>query len=199
MCGRFAFTQDTEAVRRHYGIDIEIPELAPRPEIFPTQPVPVVALKADNSRSLALVRWGIPVHWQKQPLINARAESAAFKPTFRTMFQRQRCLLPATGFFEWKAEGKKKVRHEFRFPGRGMVSFAGLWDAASGSPGVVILTTAPNPVVAEVHDRMPVVVTPDRYRAWLDWDTPVPELLGMMTAYPAGAMEVIGPKVASLF
>ena len=197
MCGRFAFTRDTEAVQRHFQIDIDIPELQPLSEIFPTQPIAVVALKPDNSRSVALVRWGQNVNWQKQPLINARAESAAIKPTFRTMFSKQRCLVPATSFFEWRKEGKQNIRHEFRFPGKDMIAFAGLWDAGNGSPAVVILTTEPNPVVAEVHDRMPVVITPDRYRTWLDWNTPVPELLGLMKSYPADEMEVIGPKVAA--
>ena len=190
MCGRYAFTQDTEAARDHYRLAGPVPRLDPQPEIFPTQPVPVVALKSDGSRLLALVRWGIPVHWQKQPLINARSEGAAFKPTFRGMFSKQRCLLPATSFFEWKAEGRKKVRHRITFPGRPLVSFAGLWDAAAGTPGVVILTTAANEAVAAVHDRMPVVVWPDDYARWLDWDTPTPDLLGLMRAAPAGETTV---------
>jgi putative SOS response-associated peptidase YedK len=190
MCGRYAFATYTEAVREHYGILGAVPRLAPRPEVFPTEPVPVVAAKPDGSRAVALVRWGITPAWADRPLVNARSEGAAFKPTFRELFRAKRCLIPATGFYEWAAVGRKKVRHRVTFPGRGLVSFAGLWDAPAGSPGVVILTTAANPVVAAVHDRMPVVIPPAAYARWLDWGTPVPELLGMTAAVPAEATEV---------
>lgn len=203
MCGRYAFTRDTEAVREHYDIPGRIPRVEPQAEIFPTNTAPVVALKGDGVRSVGLVKWGVKVPWQTQPLINARSESAAFKPTFRKLFQRQRCLIPATSFFEWRKEGRKKVRNRITFPGRDIVSFAGLWDVAvDGKPWFVILTTEANAAVAPVHDRMPVVVRPVEYARWLDWDTPVPQLLDMARALPAtetALSEVSNDPTPSLF
>src|SRR3972149_5552724 len=154
MCGRFSLTASGEEGAEALGLD-EAPALAPRYNIAPTQPVAVVRLEPPEAhRRLALVPWGlVPLGSLEgeRGFINARAETAWEKPSFRDAFARRRCLIPATGFYEWQ-----------RTEGRGRALAEG--QAATCR----ILTTEPNDLARAVHDRMPVIVRPEDYARWLD-------------------------------
>jgi putative SOS response-associated peptidase YedK len=176
MCGRYAITSAPEVIRALFGF-AEQPAFPPRYNVAPTQPVPVVRL-ADGRRSFALVRWGLIPLWVKDPrtfsiLINARGESVLDKPAFRNAMRRRRCLLPADGFYEWKADGGRKRPHFIRPRAGGPIAFAGLWECWTGPNGeevetACIVTTAANRTLRELHDRMPVVIAPAAFDLWLD-------------------------------
>jgi putative SOS response-associated peptidase YedK len=179
MCGRFTLTVSSETIARQFEL-AEVPELEPRYNIAPTQPVPAVRLsRAADGRVLDLLHWGLIPSWAKDPgmgsrLINARVETAAEKPAFRAAFRKRRCLIVADGFYEWQARGSRKQPFWFRLEDGQPFAFAGLWerwrdpesDAAIDS--CTILTGPANRLVSPVHDRMPIILRPDDYAAWLD-------------------------------
>ena len=142
-------------------------------------------------------RWGLVPHWTKDQTIgyktiNARGESVAVKPAFSAALRQRRCLVPATGFYEWKALGDGKQPYLIRLKGGGLFSFAGLWENRAGPEGEVrsftIITTAPNALMARIHDRMPVIVPRAQYARWLDPALRDPaEIQTMIASYPAGA------------
>ncbi len=180
MCGRFTLTTPGEALAEVFGLD-EPPELAPRYNIAPTQPVAVVRrVPAGAPRSLSMLRWGLIPAWQREPrhgslLINARAESLLDKPAFRDAFERRRCLIPADGFYEWKGSSGQREAWLIRSADGRPLAFAGLWEPAPGrEPGqagtCAIVTTEPNQVVRPIHDRMPVVLPEADWNAWVDPD-----------------------------
>ena len=129
-------------------------------------------------RELSLVRWGLIPSWAKDPsvaarMINARSETAATKPAFRDALKSRRCLIPADGFYEWKKTARGKQPYCFEVRDRELFAFAGLWDRWRDASGEwletsSILTTTPNAVASAIHDRMPVILDPDRYDLWLD-------------------------------
>lgn len=177
MCGRFALTATPDEVRRLFA-HLDRPNFPPRDDIRPTEPIGVVMLR-EGGRRFLLVRWGFVPGWVKDPrefslLINARAETAADKPSFRGAMRHGRCLVPATGFYEWKAEGAGPKRPFFIAPpGGGLVAFAGLMETWAGADGsevdtAAIVTVAANDTVAPIHDRMPAVIAPADFDAWLD-------------------------------
>jgi putative SOS response-associated peptidase YedK len=151
--------------------------------IAPTQQVPVLRQDAKQPvRRLSLMRWGLVPYWAKDPAIgasmmNARSETAATKPAFKEALQRKRCLIPADGFYEWQRTAKSKQPFCFEVREGEMFAFAGLWDRWRGTDGTVletctILTTAPNQLLADVHDRMPVILSSENYDLWLDPGVP---------------------------
>ena len=191
MCGRFAtFLPPAEAVR-HFALPPELlgdPAaaglLAPRYNIAPTQAVAVVREREEDgevSRDLTPLRWGLVPGWAKDKsignkMINARSETAADKPSFRAALARRRCLVPASGFYEWRRTGGGKVPHFF-FAGDdeapAPLAFAGLWETNTRATGEVletftILTGGPYAAVRTVHDRSPVILPPDLFDDWLD-------------------------------
>ena len=184
MCGRYTLTAIQEALAEEFDL-IETEPLPPRFNIAPTQMVPVVrALGEQQGRQLDLLRWGLIPHWAKDPsignrMINARSEEADKKPSFRTPMRKRRCLVPCTGFYEWKQPDRGTGRRPNKQPylirrrDQRVFAFAGLWehwqapDAAS-IDSYTILTTAPNELVRPLHNRMPVIVSPDDYELWLD-------------------------------
>lgn len=177
MCGRYTITSPPDAVREHFGY-AEHPNFPPRYNIAPTQPVPVVRL-VDGERHFALVRWGLIPSWARELediplLINARGETAAGKPSFRSAMKRRRCLFPADGFYEWAKTAKgRKQPYCVRLRGGGLFAMAGLWEQWTGPEGeeiesATIMTTAANGLLAPIHDRMPAVLAPEDYDAWLD-------------------------------
>jgi putative SOS response-associated peptidase YedK len=178
MCGRFVITSAPEALRRLLAYK-EQPNFPPRYNIAPTQPIPVVRLE-QGERHFALVRWGLIPSWVKDPkqfalLINARLEGLVEKPSFRAAMKRRRCLIPADGFYEWKKEGKTKQPYFIRAKSREPFAFAGLWETWTDRDGgeietAAIVTCAANETLAPVHDRMPVIVQPEYFDAWLDCD-----------------------------
>ncbi|HWX53076.1 MAG TPA: SOS response-associated peptidase [Verrucomicrobiae bacterium] len=179
MCGRYRLTAKERYLRDHFGLDDD-PEWSPRWNIAPTQPVAIVRQDATQpKRSFAQVRWGLVPYWAKEPsigfkTINAASETAADKPAFRDAIRRRRCLVPADGFYEWrKISAKEKQPYNFGMTDDSVFAFAGLWERWQDAAGkavetCAILTTRPNALVAEVHDRMPAILTLENYDLWLD-------------------------------
>jgi putative SOS response-associated peptidase YedK len=156
-------------------------ELGPRYNVAPTQPVTVVVQRGDEGRFVELHRWGLVPPWAESVgigsrMINARAETVATMPAFRASFLKWRCVIPADGFYEWRREGKARTPFLIHTPDDAPLAFAGLWapwrDPATGEwlLSASVVTTRANSVVGELHDRMPVILTPDAWRLWLDPD-----------------------------
>jgi putative SOS response-associated peptidase YedK len=199
MCGRFNLHANPRAVASLFGLPT-VPELAPRYNVAPSQPVAVVGLKpGGQARGLALMKWGLVPRWAKSDdgskPINARAETLLDRPTFRDSFRQRRCLIPASGFYEWQKAGSRK--RPFHIRGRdGMpLAFAGLWDRWEGPDGPVltccIVTTAANELVKPLHDRMPVILGPDEFARWLDPAAPAEDLLALLRPCPAEVLEAM--------
>lgn len=183
MCGRYAVTSAPEAIRALFGYP-EQPNFPPRYNIAPTQPIAIVRLM-DGKRQFALVRWGLLPSWVKDPknfalLINARGESVIDKPAFSAAMKRRRCLVPADGFYEWKAIGTRKQPYYVRAKSGQPLAFAGLWETWTGANGeeletAAIVTTRANRALAVIHERMPVIVPPEAFNLWVDCANVDPE------------------------
>jgi putative SOS response-associated peptidase YedK len=206
MCGRFTLRTSGVVLAEFFGL-AEVPPLQPRYNIAPTQPVPVVRMAPEQEgRELVLLRWGLIPSWADDPsignrLINARADTVAAKPAFRSAFRRHRCLVVADGFYEWQKLDGKKQPYFIRLRDDRPFAFAGLWEHWDRGGGPVesctILTTEANERVGAIHDRMPVILDPRDHDLWLDPDMQDPKqlqpLLGpypgeAMTAYPVGTL-----------
>jgi putative SOS response-associated peptidase YedK len=197
MCGRFTLTTPTELVAAQFEVP-DPPLLSARYNVAPSQVIAVVGLKPDGKRrGIAMLQWGFVPNWANDPKsgphpVNLRAESVRYK--FGELLRGRRCLIPADGFYEWKAEGKKKLPRRFTLASGEPFAFAGLWDVWQGDGQKLLtcclITTAANELVAEVHDRMPVIVAPEHYDAWLDPETPEAELEALLKPYPADLMGV---------
>lgn len=202
MCGRYRLSSAGKVkLAQTFAAEDDLPpeeELTPRYNIAPSQPVPVVR-QLEGQRHLGLLRWGLIPAWAEDPsigykLINARSETVLEKPSFRDAFQKRRCLVPADGFYEWKASGRTKQPFHVGMADGSLFAFAGLWDRWRSPQGIwiescTILTTRPNEVARRVHDRMPVILPPQHYATWLQ--TP-PEaargLTELLVPYEAGPM-----------
>jgi len=180
MCGRYRLSAKERYIRDHFSLD-EDPSWAPRYNIAPTQQVPIVRQNRNEpKRTFSLVRWGLIPSWAKDrtigfKTINAMSETAAEKPAFRDAMRQRRCLVITDGFFEWKKLGpKEKQPYNFGMIDDSVFAFAGLWerwrDPAAGEylETFTILTTRPNSLVADVHDRMPAILMAEDYVLWLD-------------------------------
>ncbi|MBI4348912.1 MAG: SOS response-associated peptidase [Elusimicrobia bacterium] len=178
MCGRFTVTVGIEALRKRFGFAQPEFDLRPRYNLAPTQDAPVVT-EAEGGRRLELYRWGLIPSWAKDAkigtqMINARSETAAEKPSFRRCFARQRCLVLADGFYEWKSVApglKRPMRIVLKT--REPFAFAGLWDEWKGPDGralrtFTILTTEAPAGLRDLHERVPVILEPEREAVWLD-------------------------------
>jgi putative SOS response-associated peptidase YedK len=196
MCGRYLLLSSGREIAETFDL-AGFPELAPRYNIAPTQPVAVVRA-GEAGRELVRLRWGLVPPWSrdlKQAPINAHAETAADKPMFRAALRKRRCLVPASGFYEWLALAGEKRKQPYCFRPRDEMpwAFAGLWERWQGPDGSVesccILTTTANEVVRPVHDRMPVIVPRQHWAAWLDPQAQdAGELAPLLRPYPADAM-----------
>lgn len=178
MCGRFTLTLDPRELKQAFP-DIQFPDsFAPRYNIAPSQPVAVITNHAN--KKLDFFIWGLIPSWANDPaignrLINARAETLAEKPSFRTAFRRRRCLILADGFYEWREiPGSKAKQPNFiHLTKHKPFAFAGLWDMwvapdASVIYSCTIITTQPNTIIQPIHSRMPVILPPSAYADWLD-------------------------------
>jgi putative SOS response-associated peptidase YedK len=177
MCGRFTLHASPEQIAAQF--DVAAPEqLAERYNIAPTQPVGIVRLdQAGEGREWTHVHWGLIPSWSKDPsigsrMINARGETVAEKPAFRAALKRRRCLVPADGFYEWKKQGSKKQPYYIHLREEGPFALAGLWEIWAGADGselesCTVITTEPNALMTELHNRMPVILAPEDYDQWL--------------------------------
>jgi putative SOS response-associated peptidase YedK len=200
MCGRYSITTAPEAMRRLFGIKGALPNFPARYNVAPTQVVPVVRLDAEGRRELVLLRWGLVPSWlksidQRYSMINARAETVATKPAYRGSFRERRCLVPADGFYEWKAEAGGKQPYRFTLKDGGLFAFAGLWDrwrdpAGGTVESFTIIVTDPNELARAVHDRMPVILDPAAWESWLGSKSKTADLVALLQPLPAEAMAV---------
>lgn len=200
MCGRFTLTVDPSQSQDAFKGFTLPAQFAPRFNIAPTQPV--LAIPNDGRRAADFFVWGLIPSWAKDPsignrLINARGETLAEKPAFRGGYKHKRCLIPADGFYEWRAQrgSKTKTPHFIHLKTGEPFAFAGLWDEWHSPDGsairsCTIVTTTPNALMVPIHNRMPVMLEPRDYAEWLDTATRTPESLNhLLRPFPAKLME----------
>lgn len=179
MCGRYAFYLPHEAMVRLFDLQDDAPAVEARYNVAPSNFVPVIRNDKAHMRKLSLLHWGLVPSWAKDRkigyrMINARSETVPDKPSFRNAFRRRRCLVPASGFYEWKKEGDRKIPYFISMKDAEVFSFAGLWerwrehDDAEPLDSVTICTTAASAFMKPLHERMPVILKPGDYDAWLD-------------------------------
>lgn len=208
MCGRYSLSKSKIELEERFQAEM-LPDFKPRYNIAPTQLVPVIT--SQSPKGFSFFYWGITPDFGKnkpvaQKLINARAESVNDKVSFKSSFEKRRCLIPADGFYEWKKLGKKtKIPYRFTLREDELFAFAGIWEEYETVSGEIqhtflILTTSPNEIVSEIHDRMPVVLNRQMEKKWLDNYTPESELLSMLQPYPSDQMlsYTVSPLVNSV-
>lgn len=200
MCGRFSLTSELKEAAALF--DCLCDESAPpRYNIAPTQPISVI-FQEYGKRQMRLMRWGFVPEWVKDPqnfslIINARSESVMQKPSFRSAIRYRRCIIPANGFYEWHREGGVKTPYFLKPKSNDVVGFAGLYETYSSDNGSEIdtacfLTTAASSDIAEIHHRMPVLVSPDKAENWLDCSTySAEDVAGFYDSSNAGLYEII--------
>lgn len=183
MCARYTLAVPDAELQEHFEL-LAPPGLSPRFNVAPSQLVAVVGLKPDGTaRGLVPMAWGFVPRWATDPRsgprpVNAKAETVRTSPPFRDSFKGRRCLLPASGFFEWEKVGEDKVPYLFRPAVGGLLAFAGVWDVwkpkGGGDPlfTCALITVPANAAVRPLHDRMPAILPRERYAAWLDPKTP---------------------------
>jgi putative SOS response-associated peptidase YedK len=197
MCGRYRLSRRKQIIAEHFEADPFDDDWEPRYNIAPTQPVPVIR-QTPNFRELYLMRWGLIPSWATDPTIgsrtiNARSETITSTASFRDPFRTQRCLIPADGFYEWVRSRKTKQPYCFEVGDSEIFAFAGLWDRWIDPQGkrvesCTIITTIANVHLADIHDRMPVILPSGAYASWLNPAMRDPRVaLGWLVPY-AGAM-----------
>ena len=177
MCSRYFLDADGNVIAYTFRVPAD-DRIRKRYNIAPSQEAPVVrAAKEGGGREMAMLRWGLVPFWAKDAsaasrMINARSETVKEKPAFREAFRSRRCAIPASGFYEWTGDAKHRIPHAITVEGRALIAFAGLWERwkdASGKPldTFTIVTTAANPFVAGMHDRMPAILADGDIDTWL--------------------------------
>lgn len=206
MCGRYGLDGKRIEIEATFAAKVLV-DLQPRYNIAPTTPVLVIK-DSPQGRIGTFQLWGLIPPWAKDPtiankLINARAETAAEKPSFKNALRRRRCILPASGFFEWqKLEGGRKQPFWIHPTQGGLLALAGIWEQWQGPNGeeletCAILTTTPNEVMAPLHDRMPVILGPEAFEAWFDHRSDRTEAIAHLLR-PCPASWLAAHPVASL-
>lgn len=207
MCGRYVMNHPPHLLQQWYEA-LRVPDFAPRYNIAPGSTV-LVMRASPAGPMLSTSRWGFIPSWADDPgcvpmLHNARGETVAEKPMFRKAFRTQRCLVPASGFYEWQSATGKKVKQPYYISLRDgtPLSFAGLWDSVLGPSGdtletCAIVTTKANALIEPIHHRMPVLLARESWAAWLNPATPLPELLALLQPYPGDQMQAweVAPAV----
>jgi len=198
MCGRFSLHTPESRVREAFNLEqIEPLGLNPRFNIAPSQDIPIVR-DTDTGPEMTLARWGLVPSWSKESkskysTINARIESVADKPTYRTPFKRRRCLIPADGFYEWQQVTGSKVPHHICMKDGKVFAFAGLWDHWEGEgktlDSCTIIVMPSNEVMRPIHERMPAIIAPAHYELWLDSRiTDKQEIMQYLTSAPSSQL-----------
>lgn len=198
MCGRYTLNHTTQQITTRFQVTEPLADAQPRYNIAPSQPVLVVT--ENSPRALRAMQWGLIPSWAKDPaignkMINARAETLAEKPSFKTALVRRRCLIPADGFYEWQKMGAAKQPMRIHRKDDALFGFAGLWDVWRSPEGAqiqtcTIITVGPNELMAPIHNRMPAILRAEEEAIWLSPSTQnVPELLAMLKPYPEEELE----------
>jgi putative SOS response-associated peptidase YedK len=209
MCGRFALKNPPISIQEHFHLPEKV-DLSPRYNIAPSQKTAVIRhLPGEGFRRLDMLRWGLIPPWAKDMkigyrLINARSETLDQKPSFRAAFKKRRCLVAADGFYEWQHYGKTKQPFYIHLKKGNLFGFAGLWESWKDPDGKIIesctiITTSANELISQIHDRMPVILRPEQYDAWLLDSSAADTLQQFLAPYPASEMEAyrVGPEVNS--
>jgi len=196
MCARYNLRATPQQLIEIFQL-LREPLVTPRFNIAPTQQIAVVR-RIDKQRELSMMRWGLVPSWSKDvkagpPLLNARGDTVATKPSFRSAFKKRRCLVPASGFYEWqKGDGKTRQPFHIHLKREPLFAFAGLWECWQGGSepleSATIITTDANELMRPIHDRMPVILPEEAYDTWLDPDTDAKRLESLLSPYPAGEM-----------
>lgn len=192
MCGRFYLNTDSQTLTEHFDASCAY-SLVPHYNIAPSQEV-IVVRQGSEIREIVMLRWGLIPFWAKSEktgykMINARAETVASKPAYRAAFRQRRCILPASGFYEWKTTDNGKQPYCIR-TNDDLMAFAGLWEHWQGEGGdsvesCTIIVTEANDKLRPIHDRMPVILDPVDYEVWLDPEMQDPDVLKpMLRSYP---------------
>ncbi len=209
MCGRFTQTKDLEELQGRFEFDGNGLVHAPSYNIAPTQAA--LAVTNGNGRQASRMRWGLIPSWARSTsgaarMINARAETVAERPAFRSAFSRRRCLVLADGYYEWRRNGKSRTPFRVTIDSGDPFAFAGLWETWRDPEGetvgsCAIITTTANSLLSPIHDRMPVILPPHLEALWLDHNVQDPGLLSsVLVPYPADAMRAyeVSPLVNSV-
>ena len=206
MCSRYFLDADGNIIAYTFNVPFQ-ERIRKRFNIAPTQEAPVVRTARDGAREIAMLRWGLVPSWAKElkfgtKAINARCEGIETKPSFRDAVRQRRCIVPATGFFEWQGEAGRKQPFAITLPGQPLFAFAGLWERWKGSAGepvetFTIVTTDANEAVARIHDRMPVILPMDAIDAWLT--APPAEACALLKPYDGAVeMRAVGKYVSNV-
>jgi putative SOS response-associated peptidase YedK len=198
MCGRFTLHTPEPLLREVFNLEQSVPlGLKPRYNIAPSQQVPIIR-DTESGREMVMAKWGLIPHWSKEAktkysTINARIETVAEKPTYRTPFKHRRCLIPADGFYEWKMVDGRKVPHHIRMRDNDVFALAGLWDRWEGDGGSLdscsIIVMPANETMKSLHERMPAIIAPAHFNLWLDRRvTDKAELMGYHNSVPSGRL-----------
>jgi len=199
MCGRFVLVTDLKTIQKNFNVHEVFCQYQPSWNIAPSQLIPAI-IHHGNKNLLVCFRWGLIPSWFKDPsmtekMFNARAETVDKKPSFRDAFKKRRCLIIADGFYEWKKEGNRKMPLYYYLKSGRPFGFAGLYvtwlspDKKEIST-CTIITTAANELIAPVHDRMPVILSPEQEKTWLESDAAdAANLKSILKPYPAEAMD----------
>lgn len=200
MCGRYAIHANPEVVALQFGLE-EPPEFKASYNVCPGTDITVVRLDRERNRVARQHRWGLIPHWAKDPAIgnklaNARGESLLDRPAFRDAFRRARCLVPASGFYEWQSVAGRKHPWYFMPTDSELFALAGITSVWNGIRTVSLITTAPNSVMEPIHDRMPVIIAPTDYASWLDRANQDP--MDLVRPYPTSRMKAhpVSPRVS---
>jgi putative SOS response-associated peptidase YedK len=204
MCGRYTLSVSPRKLASRFNVP-QLPELPFDGQLYniaPSQQMPIVRQGLDD-REMVLARWGLIPTWAKDAkignsLINARADTVAEKPAFRSAFKRRRCLVAADGFFEWQATGGKvKQPYFISLKDKEPFGFAGLWEQWDKSEdgktveSFSIITTEPNELMAPIHNRMPVIIGTQDYSTWLDPEEVPDTLKGLLRPFDAQLMDAL--------
>lgn len=176
MCGRFILDTNPELVEYYFELTHPAPVFQASWNIPPNSVVPVVWQIPDDGRACSLMHWGLIPHWartttSKYKMINAKAETLADKPAYRLAYQQRRCLIPTTGFYEWHATARDKQPYYIGMHDHGLFALAGLWEYWEGEQSInsfTIITTVANKLIADIHERMPVIIDKADFDTWLD-------------------------------
>jgi len=199
MCGRFTLFDDIYEIGDYFVFNPAGITFQPRYNITPGQNVPII-VKEGNDRKCITMRWGLVPSWSNDPLIgfsmiNARAETVHQKPSFKNSLKKRRCIVPTSGFYEWKKIDKKtKVPYFIKLKNSRPFGFAGLWEHWNRDGGdlttFTIITTSPNDIMEPIHDRMPVILEKEVEGIWLDPDIKdFDKILPLLKPYPSIEME----------
>jgi putative SOS response-associated peptidase YedK len=176
MCGRYTLAAGPEYISEYFGLESPLPDFQPSYNISPGGDVPVIWQAPADGRACSMMHWGLIPHWAKEPstkyrMINAKAETLDERPAYRSAFRHRRCLIPASGFYEWKAEPNGKQPYYIQPANAELFAFAGLWEYWEGNHTInscTIITIPANHSIAAIHDRMPGLIARQHFSTWLD-------------------------------